>query len=237
MLVRKISIFIILIILLIELYLTYCVNIEIDNNNFTHKELTTVKEIIIINKLPWDKIKETKDQNYYYINIKKFDEKKYMEWKDLISDIEYDISKKLLKIPSKDEERAISIVNLMISNMNNDIKMSDIIENNLINRSIIKSRQRNVLFNKIKNLVIENNSETTKNNLISNIDTFNNDDTKNNDNIKNNDDIKKNVYIKPEEYSYDGFNNPHYNLFNKTNLIKNNLKADAYMGKQYARPF
>ena len=107
--------------------------LEEENNNFSNRELKEVKEIIIVDKQPWNKIKETKDGNFYYINILHFNEVKFIEWKEIIPDIEYDIHEKLLKIPSKDEERAISIVNLLVSNMKGDIELDEILKNNLIN--------------------------------------------------------------------------------------------------------
>lgn len=257
MLVKKFLIFVIIIITLVELYLNYCVKPEIENNNFTNTELEKVKEIIIVDKKPWNKVKESKDGNFYYINIINFDEVKFIEWKEILPDIEYDIHKKLLKIPSKDEERAMSIVNLLISNMKGDIELQEILKNDLINKSIIKSRNFNVVFSKIKNLVIENNVENntgSKNTLdeinsqtktdIKSIDTFNINDeniklpvqssNKVNTDMKSNDKV---ISLKPEEYNYDGFKNSHYNLFKKDNLIRNNLSAGAYGGKQYARPF
>lgn len=264
MLVRKISIFIIIIIIIIELYIHFCVNLEVDSNNFTNTSLKDVKEIIIImDKKPWYKIKETKDLNFYYINIIKFDEVKFIEWKNIIPEIEYDIHNKLLKIPSKDEERATSIVNLIISNMKGDIEINEIIENDLINKSIIKARKFNVVFFKIKNLVIENNTDNSKKENfnvdntdiekeLNKIDTFNinnleskniesNSESKNIESTESNLESKniesKNKLIKPEEYNYDGFQNLHYNLFKKDKILRNNLTAGAYGGKQYARPF
>ena len=268
MLVRKISIFLIILIILIELYINNFVKLEVESSNFTNTELSEAKEIIIVDKKPWDKIKETKENNYYYINIIQFDEVKFIEWKNIIPDLEYGIHNKLLKIPSKDEERAMSIVNLIISNMKGDIELHEIIKNDLINKSIIKSRKFNVVFTKIKNLVLENN---VNNNLIKNnnevekeildelnkVDTFNvNNNSANNsannssNNLSNNNTIEPNQNdnqqkqnesnkksLKPEDYNYDGFNNSHYNIFKKDKLIRNNLTAGAYGGKQYARPF
>ena len=86
MLVRKISIFLIILIILIELYINYFVKLEVESSNFTNTELTEAKEIIIVDKKPWDKIKETKENNYYYINIIQFDEVKFIEWKNIIPD-------------------------------------------------------------------------------------------------------------------------------------------------------
>jgi hypothetical protein len=255
MLVRKISIFFIIIIILIELYIHFCVKLEVDNNNFTNNELEDVKEIIIMDKEPWNKMKETKGGNYYYINILKFDEVKFIEWKNIIPNIEYDITNKLLKIPSRDEERAMSIVNLMISNMKGDIELNEIIESDLINKSIIKSRKFNVVFTKIKNLVIENNKNSSDIEELSNLESLNteklsiqkelNDELKqvNEHNVNNN--VNNNIHpnnskeksIKPEDYNYDGFNNSHYNIFKKGKLIRNKLTSGAYGGKQYARPF
>ena len=253
MLVRKISIFLIIVILLTEIYLNYCVELEVESSNFTNSDLEKVKEIIIVNKEPWEKIKESKDINYYYINIKDFDEVKYLEWKELIPDIEYDINSKLLKIQSKDEERAISIINLMISNMKGDIEMNEIFSNDLINKSIRKSRKYNVIFQKLLNLVIENNKKDKETFSNNNIDTF--DIMNENENLKETSDNtsnkvsnkgvnspvviqpEKQKHIKPEDYNYDGFSNSHNNIFKNDKLIRNNLTAGAYGGKQYARPF
>ena len=80
-----------------------------------------------MDKKPWNKIKETKNK-IIIIYIIKFDEVKFIEWKNIIPDIEYDIIDKLLKIPSKDEERAMSIVNLMISNMKGDIELKKLLK-------------------------------------------------------------------------------------------------------------
>ena len=249
MLVREISIFIIIIIILIELYIHFCVNLEVDSNNFTNTSLKDIKEIIIMDKKPWYKIKETKDLNYYYINIIKFDEVKFIEWKNIIPEIEYDIHNKLLKIPSNDEERATSVVNLIISNMKGDIEINEILENDLINKSIKKCRKFNVVFFKIKNLVIENNTDSSKKESVDmenlNVDnpyvdtvSINNLESKNiESNLESKNIESKNKSIKPEDYNYDGFNNVHYNLFKKDKLLRNNLSAGAYGGKQYARPF
>ena len=251
MLVRKISIFFIIIIVLIELYIHFCVKLEVDSNNFTNSDLEEVKEIIIMDKEPWNKIKETKNNNYYYINIIKFDEVKFIEWKNLIPNIEYDITNKLLKIPSKDEERAMSIVNLMISNMKGDIELNEIVDSDLINKSIIKSRKFNVVFTKIKNLVIENNKNNSDIEELSNLENLNtenlsiqkelNNELKDvnvpnvNNNVNTNNSKEKS--IKPEDYNYDGFKNSHYDIFKKDKLIRNKLTAGAYGGKQFARPF
>ena len=273
MLVRKISIFLIILIILIELYINYFVKLEVESSNFTNTELAEAKEIIIVDKKPWDKIKETKENNYYYINIIHFDEVKFIEWKNIIPDLEYGIHNKLLKIPSKDEERAMSIVNLIISNMKGDIELNEIIKNDLINKSIIKSRKFNVVFTKIKNLVLENNVNSNliqnkdKDNIVekeildelSKVDTFNINNNLENNNSSNNNSLQQNQNddkqkqnqnddkqkqnesnnksLKPEDYNYDGFNNSHYNIFKKDKLIRNNLTAGAYGGKQYARPF
>ena len=49
------------------------------------------------------------------------------------------------------------IVNLIISNMNNDIKMDEIIDNKLITVSIQKAKTHKLVCNKLKELILENN--------------------------------------------------------------------------------
>ena len=133
--------------------------------------------------------------------------------------------------------------------MRKDMNIKDIIDNNLINKSIIKCRKYNVVFEKLRALVNENNSSDNQSELVNetnqseNIDTFEDKDYNNNttsnttSNTTNNTVTNNNVNIKPEDYNFDGFSNSHYSIFSKNKLIKNNLSAFAYEGKQYASPF
>ena len=119
--------------------------------------------------------------------------------------------------------------------MKNDINMQEILDKDLINKSIKKSRKYNVVFQKILNLVIENNIDESANILeqmkINDIEEIKN--TKVDINIPK----QKITHVKPEEYNYDGFKNSHNEIFKTDKLIRNNLTANAYSGKQYARPF
>jgi hypothetical protein len=113
---------IIIIIICIEIYFRYY-----DINNKT----TIISE-------PWDKIVVEKNRNKYYIKINNFNLTKYNDWKKNLIKIDYDIYNKYLIIKCKNEEYALAVANLFISNMNDKIELNYIIENDMINISYIE---------------------------------------------------------------------------------------------------
>jgi hypothetical protein len=108
---------------------------------------------------PWTKINVNNDGNTYHIVIYNFDEGKFMEWKKLVKNINYDVTNKEFSIKTSSEEKALAIVNLVISHMNNDISVNEIIENRLINKSYLKAKKFASVKLKLIELIKENNVE------------------------------------------------------------------------------
>ena len=132
---------IIIIIIFIEIYIRYYI-----------KQVTDIHDIHDIHE-PWDKIDIGVDKNKYYIKISNFDEYKFIEWKKLPIKIDYDINNNYLIIKTKSEDTALSIANLFISNMNNELELQSIIDNNLINISKLKAKTHKLVRIKLIELI------------------------------------------------------------------------------------
>lgn len=114
------------------------------------------------NPNPWCKISISKnDYTKYYIKLNNFNEDKYLEWKKLIDSLDYDVKTKELILETEEESEALALVNLILSNMNGDIELDDILENRLISVSIQKAKTHKLVCNKLKELILDNNSKST----------------------------------------------------------------------------
>lgn len=229
---------IISIIVIIELYLQFCYN----KDSFKNQTNFQTSDI-------WTKVEHDKETGYkYYVIIHDFDEAQFKQWNEIIPELEYDLKTKEVMILSKDETKAIAILNLIISNMQNNISINDIIERDLINRSILKARKFKMVETKLIELIKENNKKELDFNDIEDIETI--DTSKLNiDENKIETDIEIDIEttinedkrIKPEEYNYDGFSNKHHKIFKVTSSqqanSKINNKLNGYSGAQYASPF
>lgn len=158
---------IIIITVFIELYLRYYDlifnyssvssdnNIDsIDNNDIWDKVVACKGKILGDDKLHLP----TKQYTKYYIKIINNNIMPvFIEWKLIINKnkviIDYDIDNNYLIVKTKSEEEALSIVNLFISNLNNEIELTDIIENNLINISKRKATSHKLVKIKIIELI------------------------------------------------------------------------------------
>lgn len=168
-----IGIIIILLLVIIEIYFSYIVKPE---EKFTQtqvpKEEKNTKESVIENEEidfdeenPWCKVILGKE-NYtkYFIKIKNFDSKKFIDWKQLINKVDYDVDMKTLIVETDSEAEALAIVNLVISNMNSDIDMNEILEKNLLTISIRKAKAHKLVCNKLIELIKANNNESKEEN-------------------------------------------------------------------------
>lgn len=222
---------IISIIVIIELYLYFCYN----KDSFKNNQKINSSDI-------WSRVEYDKeiDYNKYHVIIHDFDENKFKQWQDIMPELEYDLNTKEIMIISKDEKRAIAILNLIISNMQNNINLDDIIDRDLINKSILKARKFNLVETKLIELIKENNKKELNifDNNIEKIDTSNLNINEETDNDNDNDEKER---IKPEEYNYDGFTNNHHKIFQVTSSNQANSKIknklNGYTGAQYASPF
>lgn len=133
------------------------------NQSFTELDIDTNSDAI----KPWNKIlKVNEDYNKYIINIKNFNENKYMQWKELLENLDYNYISKKLSYTSKYEGEALAIINLLISHMNNDIEFEEIFDNNLLEKSIKKAMSNKLVCKKLKELIESSNVE------LENIDDF-----------------------------------------------------------------
>jgi hypothetical protein len=139
-------IIIIIIIVCTEYYFRYykietIENIELNNN--------TTKSII---NYPWDKIVKKKKNTDYYIKINNINNRVLSQWQEVINNIRYDNDKYVI-IKTPTEEEALSILNLFISNINNEITIQDVIDNDLINLSKKKATSYKLVKKKIIDLI------------------------------------------------------------------------------------
>lgn len=116
---------------------------------------------------PWYKaIIGKNDYTKYFIKIKNFDNEKFIEWKALVKNLDYDVDSKSLIITTDTEGEALAVINLIISNMNRDITLSEIIEKDLIKISIKKAKSHKLVCNKLIELIKNNNKEMSNNTQI-----------------------------------------------------------------------
>lgn len=200
---------------------------QLDNND-------KIKETSIefVEPNPWSKIITDIDgKKYFFVVLNFFNERKYMDWKDVIPELDYDIDTKELVIESKDEPRALAILNLLISNMKGDISIKDIFKNDLMNKSIIKARKHKMVSQKLLQLIKENNKEDV---YIPSIESFK---------------YEKPIEVIVEDFNYDkpikeNIEDINYDKSTEKNeyesMFENNLNktiAKPYEGKAYASPF
>lgn len=101
---------------------------------------------------PWSKVVyKYYDKNpfYFYIKIKIPSLNDYSNWKEIIPNIDFDPKTGELIISSQDEETALSIVNLIISNFKGDLSLEEILDKNLIKISINKARKYEIVKHKL----------------------------------------------------------------------------------------
>jgi len=107
---------------------------------------------------PWSTIKNKPNKDYSFLYCLKTEVPsidKFIEWKNIIPNLNFNPNSRELIIPSNDEEGALSVANLILNNFKNKIKTQDIISNNLINVSINKAKNYPVVKLKLKEQIIE----------------------------------------------------------------------------------
>lgn len=148
--------------------LDYAVNINeykkvIPPNLFgTPSEYEENKHIVweFQNPKPWSKIIYKYNDSYpfyFFIKIKIPSLNDYQNWKNIIQNIDFDPRLGEIIVPTNDEETALSIVNLMISNFKGEISIDDIINKKLIDISINKAKKYDIVKNKLIDQIIESN--------------------------------------------------------------------------------
>jgi hypothetical protein len=115
---------------------------------------------------PWTKVVykySDKYPFYFYIKLKIPSLNDYSDWKNIIPNLDFDPRSGEIIIPTEDEETALSIANLIISNFKGDISLEDIINKNLIDISINKAKKYEIVKNKlIEQIMININNKPTE---------------------------------------------------------------------------
>jgi hypothetical protein len=114
---------------------------------------------------PWTKIiykNNSSNPLNFFIKVKIPSLNDYENWKKIIPNIDFDPRIGEIILPTTDEETALSIINLMLTNFKGDISINDIINKNLIDISINKARKYDVVKNKIREQIIDNITVKTK---------------------------------------------------------------------------
>jgi hypothetical protein len=128
---------------------------NLDDNNYK-SSLNIIEQL---NPDPWVKIEELEHINKYYIYIKKINKHldKILIWKQLPSIrndlIDVDLNNNYLILKTQNEEEALVICNLILSYINNDISINDVLSRNLINSSITKAKKYNLVNSKLTELI------------------------------------------------------------------------------------
>jgi hypothetical protein len=169
-----IPIIIIIIILVIDLYFTYIQRLKkrslltfltcgIINEDTLDNTIDKTDENIIRFKKPnpWNKIDIRSSNKKYYIKINNIN--KYIDkiviWKQLpfikTDMIDMDIEKNYMIIKTPSEEEALVITNLIISYINGDITIEEILSRNMIKTSINKAKKIKLVSVKLTELINE----------------------------------------------------------------------------------
>jgi hypothetical protein len=107
---------------------------------------------------PWSTIKNKPNTDYSYLFCLKTEVPsidKFIEWKSIIPNLNFNPNTRELIIPTNDEEGALSVANLILNNFKNRITTQDIISNNLINISINKAKNFPVVKIKLREQIME----------------------------------------------------------------------------------
>jgi hypothetical protein len=108
---------------------------------------------------PWSRIlfNEQDEYPYYFhikINIPSL--KDYQVWKQIVPNLDFNPKTGELVIPSKEEASALALANLICINFAGQMSIDNILEKNLIQISVAKSRSYEVVQNKLREQIMEN---------------------------------------------------------------------------------
>jgi hypothetical protein len=108
--------------------------------------------------VPWSQIIYVYEQEYpfrFFLKIHIPSLNDYQAWKQIIPNIDFDSKTGELIIPSKNEESALAIANLIVSNFQGQLTIDNIIQKNLIQISVTKAQQYEVVKTKLREQIIE----------------------------------------------------------------------------------
>ena len=149
-------------------------------NNLLNK-IENLKEESNDNIKPWYEIRKLENgSNEYILKVNNFNENKLIKWKELITNFNYDNTNNKISYITNQEGEALAIINLVLSNLNNDIELKEILDNNLLQISIKKAINHKLVLKKLKDLIESSNNKEINEDFEYNIDTYNIDNSLNN---------------------------------------------------------
>jgi len=108
--------------------------------------------------VPWSQIVYVYQQEYpfrFFIKVHIPSLNDYQAWKQIIPNLDFDSRSGELIIPSKNEESALAICNLIVSTFQGQLTIENILEKNLIQISVMKAQQYEIVKNKLREQIIE----------------------------------------------------------------------------------
>jgi hypothetical protein len=123
-------------------------------------KLNSNESKVIINDKPnpWTKVIINQNDEYpflYHIKIKIPSLNDFENWKKIIPNLNFDPLSGELIIPSKDEQSALAIANLILINFSGKMTIQHIVEKNLIQISIAKTKSYELVQNKIRAQIMD----------------------------------------------------------------------------------
>ena len=129
---------------------------------------------IIRNPQPWNAIvfNQNKELKYLFIiriNINNSNKNIYLQtinqWKEIVPGINLSLESNELTIPAENENVALAITNLILNNLKGDLTFKNIVENNLIQISIMKIQN----YASVKTKIIEQIMESLNGHVSNNV--------------------------------------------------------------------
>lgn len=120
---------------------------------------------VIKNPQPWSAIvfNQNKELKYMFIvriNINNSNKQRYLQtvnqWKEIVPGINLNLESNELVVPAENDNVALAITNLLLNNLKGDLTLKNIVENNLIQISIMKIQNYASVKTKIIEQIMEN---------------------------------------------------------------------------------
>lgn len=171
------------------------------------------------NPNPWSKIVYNSNNEYpynFYIKLSIPSLNDYQTWKQIIPNLDFNPQSGELIIPSKDEPSALALANLIVINITGQLSLENILNKNLIQISIAKSRKYELVQNKLREQINENLNKKVKLNIP---DSFEKD-------------LAKDIIDSPNKT--DNTFNDTFNHFSDQSNNSNNNEIGAYDGSDFS---
>ena len=130
-----------------------------ENQPISSNKIINNKDITFNNPNPWTRIIINENNEFpynFHIKLKISSLNDYENWKNIIPNLNFNSKTGELIIPSKDEPSALAIANLISINIMGNMTIKNILEKNLIQISINKCKNYEVVQNKLREQLYEN---------------------------------------------------------------------------------